>query len=702
VRSPRLTPLWLAALWLALAAGLGALTAQVKDWYVMTDELLYERLAISVGQLHSPLPHIHDELIGNVNQLYPLLLAPLFAGRLVPDALQDAHVLNAIVMSSVCIPTFLLCVRVTRNTRVAFAAAALSVCVPWIALSSFVMTEALAYPVFMWTMLALHQAVTSPSARADALLLVAGCLAILSRTQFAVLLIVAPLALLLDTFSPRALVARHRILAVVYALLGLAALVLLALGRLSDVLGTYSVTAEGNLVPSDTPRSLLEHLAPIGLGLGIVPFILGVAWLLTPLARERTREQRAFACVAVVTVLALLFEVTSYDLRFGAGRLHDRYFFYVVPLVLVACAAMCLERPWRRWTLVASGALLALAFSFLSVVSYRKFNVDSPVAFLNESLLDLGGSEQGAQLLLGAAAIVATLLLLAGRRIALLLVVVGVAVTLAETGGAFTRLLTHDGTSGRPITLDQGVVFDWLDRRLGTDGQVTMIPYPLLPGNYWENVSYWWNVEFWNASVRRAVIYEDAFTGTPDTFPTTDLSFDRATGRASNSPDGLVAQAVAETRFHLAGKVLDEDRGVSLVQPDRPWRASWLSLDLYRDGWTIPKVQARVRIFAAPNQEGTQRRYVTISAKVPHDVEPRPFTIRSNAGEWQADTGSTGTSMQVSACVPARGFADVRVDAPRYSPIYGDPRSEASFVSYARSGGVLVTGIALADEVGSC
>ena len=52
--------------------------------------------------------------------------------------------------------------------------------------------------------------------------------------------------------------------------------------------------------------------------------------------------------------------------------------------------------------------------------------------------------------------------------------------------------------------------------------------------------------------------------------------------------------------------------------------------------------------------------------------------------------------------MPARGFADVQIHAPHYSPIYGDPRSEASFVSYARSGGVLVTGIALADETAPC
>jgi hypothetical protein len=702
VSSPRLGPFWLAALWLALAAGLGVLTTRVVDWYVMTDELLYERLALSVGQLHSPLPHVHGELIDSVNQLYPLLLAPLFAGRLVPHALHDAHLLNAIVMSSACIPAFLLCVRVTRNVRIGYAVAALSVCIPWIALASFLMTEALAYPVFIWAVLALQYAIVSPSARSDALLLATIAVAILTRTQFAVLLVVVPVALLLDSFKPRTLVSRHRVLAVAYGVLALAGIVLLAVGRLSDVLGTYSVTTEGNLVPSDMPRSLLEHLAPIGLGLGIVPFVLGVAWLLTPLARNRTREQRAFASLAIVATLALLFEVTSYDLRFGAGRLHDRYLFYVVPLLLVACAAMCLERPWRRWTIVASGGLLALAFSFLTVVSYGKFNVDSPVALLNEPLLDIAGSEAGAQLLLGLVTIT-TMLLLVRRRLALALVVVGAAAMLAETGGAFTRLLGHDGTSGRPITLDQGVVFDWLDRRAGSGGDVTMIPYPLLPGTYWENVSYWWNVEFWNASVRDALTYEGAFTGTPpETFPTQELSFDRASGRANISPQGSVATAVAETRFHLAGEVLDEDRGVALVRPQRPWRADWLGLDLYRDGWTIPKVEGRIRVFAAPGQQGTERRFVTIFAKAPQDVGPRAFTLRSNAGEWHGTATSDGTSLQASLCVPPRGYAELRVDAPRFSPIYGDPRSEASFFSYARSGGVLLTGIALADETGAC
>jgi len=134
----------------------------------------------------------------------------------------------------------------------------------------------------------------------------------------------------------------------------------------------------------------------------------------------------------------------------------------------------------------------------------------------------------------------------------------------------------------------------------------------------------------------------------------------------------------------------------------RPWRAQWLALDLYRDGWTIPRVNGTIRVFATPGQTGPERRYVTVSVRAPDDVAPRPFELSSNAASWTARVGAQPVSNQLAVCVPPTGYADVRVTAPRYSPIYGDPRSEASFVSYARSGGVLVTGIALADETSPC
>ena len=254
-----------------------------------------------------------------------------------------------------------------------------------------------------------------------------------------------------------------------------------------------------------------------------------------------------------------------------------------------------------------------------------------------------------------------------------------------------------------PVGVVRGAeTFDWIDRTAGSGRTVTMIPYPFLYGTYWENVAYWWNVEFWNSSIRRAVVYDGAFTGTPETFPTTPLTFDRTTGRANVSPSRYVAQAVAETRFRLAGTVLGEDRGVDLIRAERPWRAQWLAYDLYRDGWTIPRVDGTIRVFATPTQTTPERRYLTVSVRAPNDVGRRAVRLRTNASSWSARVGEQPVDTQLALCVPANGYADVRVTAPRYSPIYGDPRSEASFVSYARSGGVLVTGIALADETTPC
>src|SRR5947207_2567628 len=58
---------------------LAAFTARVGDWGVMTDELLYAKLATGVGDALSPLPTVHGEHVAVLDQLYPLLLSPLFA-----------------------------------------------------------------------------------------------------------------------------------------------------------------------------------------------------------------------------------------------------------------------------------------------------------------------------------------------------------------------------------------------------------------------------------------------------------------------------------------------------------------------------------------------------------------------------------------------------------------------------------------------
>ncbi len=136
----------------------------------MTDELVWERLAISVGQWHSVLPRLHGEVIRSLSQLYPLLLAPFFWSGFVSDDLQRAHVFDAWLMTSAAIPAFLLARRVTGRRWPAYLTALLAACTPWLVYSTVLLTEVAAYPVFLWAILAMHKAITDPSPRNDLLL----------------------------------------------------------------------------------------------------------------------------------------------------------------------------------------------------------------------------------------------------------------------------------------------------------------------------------------------------------------------------------------------------------------------------------------------------------------------------------------------------------------------------------------------------
>lgn len=708
------------AIWVGAGAGVAAVTTHVVDWFVMTDELLYERLAISVVRLHSPLPHVHGELIPNVSQLYPLLLATVYRHGLVPSALHEAHRLNAYVMASAALPAFLLARAVTRRRLAAYLVALLSVCVPWLVFSSFLLTEVVAYPAFLWAMLALHHATASPRLRNDVLALAGVALATLARTQFFVLVVVLVGAIVghelalaeargrarLATGLRRA-VARHRLVAAVGALLALVAVVLAAAGRFSTTFGTYSHAVEGNPFPAHFVPFLAEHLATIAFSLGVLPFVVGVAWLVAGVARSTTPEQQAFAVLATLTIAVLTVEVTSFDLRFGSGVVRERYLFYVVPLILVGFAGALTDRRWPRWSLLVPCAVLAYGFSQAALPQFEKLNVDTPAASLDDVLFDVVHGHQAARIALIVGTLLLTALfvqasfLLRRRYLAPLLALLVTLVLPAETGYAFSRLFAVNGTSGRPLSLDQGGVFDWVDRTLGTTANVAMIPSPSILADYWASVGFWWDLEFWNQSVDRAAYLPGEFLWTPSTFPKVMLRFDPRTGRANVSAARYALEAETETRFRLAGAVASDTRATMLIDTARPWRAEWLTLGLYDDGWTRPGRPGRIRVFSAPGQTHARIRYLTLGVRAPFGVGARPFTARSNRTVVHSVANGVDRVVAVlKVCVPPHGFTDARVTTPTATPIgYGEPNTATNFFRQ-RQAGVLLTEIALADEIG--
>ena len=186
--------------------------------------------------------------------------------------------------------------------------------------------------------------------------------------------------------------------------------------------------------------------------------------------------------------------------------------------------------------------------------------------------------------------------------------------------------------------------------------------------------------------------YPDAgrFEYTGIWFPKRYISFDPRTGAAdlAHAVGGAVARRDALPPVRPGRE--RPKRGAAHPR-GAAWRADWLTLGAYDDGWTIQAPPPGCACRAA-GQRGPLTRYLTI-----HVAEPpgRPVTIASNLEAWRGRTG--GHTVQV--CVPAR-FRRRAAHRPPGGPIPGDQRDAQEAQFGTRRGGVHIGDIALADEVG--
>ena len=576
---------------------LTALATHVRDWIVMTDELQYAKLATHIGETLSPLPTLRGVHVSAYAQLYPALLSPFYGTLSAPSAFRAAHVLNALLFASAAVPAYLIARELELSPLWASVCAALVVVLPWNVLTAFVMTESAAYAVFLWTMFAFLRALAAPSPRADAIAIVLVALAVLARTQFLVLALVLPLAAVL--VDGRRVLQRHRVLAAASLVAALAGAVLG--GR---VLGSYSVTAtHGSPLPLRAFPSAAEHLDVVGVGIGVLPLLLGGAWLVT--------RRTPFTTLALVAIALVSLEAASYDVRFGGGLAHvrDRYAFYVAPLLLLAFIAALRDG-------VPRAALAAVTGFFAATVLLHHFGsvaglyVDAPAAVVNGFVTDAGG-----RAFVAFFAVVLALAITIVRIPPRLLVVGACAFVFAfstgEAAAAWTRLLGGHGPSGRPVTGVRGLVLDWADRVLPSGAHTAIVPYTI-PGEWAKSAILWWDVEFWNRSVARAYVLGGTWDYAP--FPHTELSIDPATGVVAGTENALpyVIASQSDSRLRLAGIRVAQNYGLEVLQVERPYRALWQSHGLDADGWTRPGRRAWIHVYPEP---GT-RLYVQLTVSL--------------------------------------------------------------------------------------
>jgi hypothetical protein len=678
-RPRRAAALAVVSAWGGIGAWLAVdFSGRIQDWSVMTDEMLYAKLATAIADSGSPLPRVHGVLVGVVNQLYPLLLAPFFGGFSVPTAFHAAHVFNAPLMASAAIPAYLLARQVAPRAW-SLAVSVLSVTVPWMVLTGVLMTESVAYPVFLWAMLACVHAIRRPGARGDLLAIAGIVLAVLARTQFVALAVVLPVAVLADAFafagerglrrrlaaSAAAALRRHAVLAAGYVAAGVLAGVLAAFYSLGDALGVYSTTLHGSILPSNVWGAAAAHLDAVAIGCGLVPLLLGGGWMLAAVARPTQRESFPFAVLGVLTIAALTVETASFDVRFGGVEIvRDRYLFYIVPLLLVGTAAALVDAR-RRAVALGTAALTVFFAATVHLLPFpvsAAFWVDSPARILNGWLADASGSMSTATFvaLAGAClglAVVLGFLLLPGRVLGVIALAFLLPFTVLATRKEIDTVAAGKSSSGRPVTGPPGVVLDWVDSVLPGGATAAMIPFPQSP-DFGLDAIFWWDVEFWNRSVGETFVAADKeFSYAP--FPNRTLTPDWSSGLVPNtaSAPAYVVFALNDPRFRLIGIRDAENIGLRVIVAGRPYRVRWATRGLDTDGWAPAGKPVTVRVYSQSTRTELVRLAVTLGAP---QQAPARYTLRAGSttqqGELAAAAAATST---VDVCVPDGSFADV-------------------------------------------
>jgi hypothetical protein len=393
VQRVRSLPTW------ALLAGLVALSALVRFGLALTsvapwlipDELQQTELAQSLAGAHRYLvrdtPYSPSSI--GYGPLYPLLVAPAYAvTETAAHALVLIRAINAVFFSCAGVPAYLLARRLLGRGN-ALLAAGLSLLVPSGIYAAKIMTESLAYPLFLAAMLAIVNALERPTWRRELIAAGAICLAILARAQMVALVPAAVAAVVLVAAGDARGAERGRLRAFLRSA-GAFRVTWLASGLGAVGVGFLAITGHtyfvGRLHPLKAVSPFVYLVADLDLYSAVVPFGAFVLVLGTALGSQRApRGLRVFAAASAAASVSLVLLASVYA-TLWTQYVFERYVFYVVPLFLIAFLwwiEQGMPRPRRRAVAVAVAvAVLPATLPLASIVNGRAWGTPTSTVAL--------------------------------------------------------------------------------------------------------------------------------------------------------------------------------------------------------------------------------------------------------------------------------------------------------------------------------
>jgi hypothetical protein len=437
------TAFWVGAV-VVLSAGFRFLNARTSPTpWILPDEYIYAELGRNLADSGHFVVNGAPMAAWSYGPLYPILLAPVWLlTSSTAQAYAAAQLVNSVVMSSAAIFAYLLGRR-ALDKRSALFLAVLTVLVPSMVYSTKMMTESLAYPVFLAAVLAIVRMLERPNNARQLGALAAIGVAVVARVELVVLLPAMATAIVLvtamldrepaagergSTFLQRLL--RFRLTVSLFAFGGLAALSVAAFK--SNFLGGHARSIH-SFDLSAVPRWLLIYLGDLDLYVGVVPFAAFIVMVALAFRRDLPRSARLVLFAAGATFVWFVLFIACYSTGpRPAAAAQDRLLFYVVPLELLAFLLWIqvgLPRP-RRLALAAAALAVSapLFIPFSEFLNGRAWGVSSgTVALVPWGLLKpaLGaGTALTAVIFALSLGAVAAFLLLPPRRSSLLRTIV--------------------------------------------------------------------------------------------------------------------------------------------------------------------------------------------------------------------------------------------------------------------------------------
>jgi hypothetical protein len=537
------------------------------------DEYIYSSISRSLAEHGRPL--IRGQAAHFPAMIEPLLAAPFWLTHDPELAYRLTQAENALAMSLAAIPVYLLMRRLGGGSWAALAAAALTVASPDLFFSSFVLADAIAYPLVLGAVYVGVCALSTPSRGSQLGFAALAVLATFTRIQYVFLPIVfVAAALVVERGSVRSVWRRFRVSALLYS----APLAFAAVLGPRRLLGYYSGVADLHVRPGaivhwlGTDSMLLAYAA----GFAIVPG--AIAGLVFALWRPRSREESGLAALSVGLLLWLFAEAAVYATN-GTERFQERYLMILLPLVFPAFWLWLRRgRPAPRTVALLALGLLVLSMRVpLSAYTVSDAKQDSPFLlgiFQLERAFGIGDGSLVVALVAAALACVA-----AGAAFRVRLAYVAVAATLVASFAVSVAAVSFDNKVARTVrSTFMPADARWIDH--ANLGPTTLIQTPATPHARAHEAL------FWNLSLKRMLFLDQASGVDAFASPRVRVADDGRLVSDGKTVRGPLVISNYAVRARLVGAVsVARGAAYELWRPLGTPRMAMFVGGLYFDGW---------------------------------------------------------------------------------------------------------------------